>query len=226
MFKKSLFWSLGIGCAAAVLSGGFAFAAGENEGKEFQMPKNPVMVMETNQGTIKMKLYPEIAPLACENMIRLAGKGYYDGIIFHRVIKGFMIQGGDPAGTGGGGQSIWGDSFADEFSEKAKFDRPGLLAMANAGPGTNGSQFFITVAPTAWLNGRHTIFGEVISGYDVVQKIENCATGEMDRPVTEQKIIKMRLEKGKIPAAGVKTEVKAKEEKSGGWRSIFHRKKQ
>ena len=161
----------------------------------FKMPDKPVVVMETNRGTIKWKLFPEVAPLACENMIRLAEKGYYDGVIFHRVIKRFMLQGGDPEGTGRGGQSIWNRNFADEFSDQAKFDRKGLLAMANAGPGTNGSQFFITVAPCDRLNGKHTIFGEVIAGYEVVEAIEKCPVGSGDRPRAEQKILNIRMEK-------------------------------
>jgi peptidylprolyl isomerase len=147
-------------------------------------------VLETNQGVIEIKLYTDLAPKACENFIGLIEKGYYNGIIFHRVIKDFMIQGGDPTGTGRGGSSIWGDSFEDEVSADVKFDKPGLLAMANSGPNTNGSQFFITTVPTPWLNMRHTIFGEVVSGYEVVQKIENTATGPGDKPIEEQKIIK------------------------------------
>jgi len=154
---------------------------------------NKIVVLETSQGTIEIKLMPEVAPRACENFTKLVEKGYYDGIIFHRVIKGFMIQGGDPTGTGRSGQSIWGKPFADEVSPAVKFDKPGLLAMANAGPNTNGSQFFITIAVTPWLNMRHTIFGEVISGYDVVQKIEHTQTDTNDRPNLEQKIIKAYL---------------------------------
>lgn len=150
----------------------------------------PIIVLETTQGTIEVQLKPDTAPKASENFEKLVEKGYYDGIIFHRVIKNFMIQGGDPTGTGRGGQSVWGKPFEDEFSPNELFDRKGLLAMANAGPRTNGSQFFITTVPTAWLNGKHTIFGEVISGYDVVQKIEQTATDKMDRPITEQKIIR------------------------------------
>jgi len=156
---------------------------------------NKVVVLETNQGSIEIKLLPEVAPKACENFTKLVEKGYYNGLIFHRVIKGFMIQGGDPTGTGAGGESVWGKSFEDEVSLSVKFDKPGLLAMANAGPGTNGSQFFITTAVTPWLNMHHTIFGEVVSGYDVVQKIENTQTGPSDKPVTEQKIIKAYLKK-------------------------------
>ena len=149
-----------------------------------------IVVLETNQGIIEIKLFGDVAPKTCENFVGLAKKGYYNGIIFHRVIKGFMIQGGDPTGTGAGGESLWGKPFKDEVSPTVKFDKKGLLAMANSGPGTNGSQFFITTAVTPWLNMKHTIFGEVVSGYDVVEKIENSATGSGDKPVSEQKIIK------------------------------------
>jgi len=154
-----------------------------------------IVVLETNQGKIEIELMPDTAPKACENFTKLVEKDYYNGLIFHRVIKGFMIQGGDPLGTGAGGNSIWGKPFEDEVSSGVKFDKPGLLAMANAGPNTNGSQFFITTAAAPWLNMRHTIFGSVISGYDVVQKIENSQTGSSDRPVAEQKIIKAYLKK-------------------------------
>lgn len=154
-----------------------------------------VVVLETTQGSIEVRLFEDVAPKTCENFKGLIAKGYYDGIIFHRVIKGFMIQGGDPTGTGRGGESLWGADFDDEVSSKVTFSKPGLLAMANRGPGTNGSQFFITVAPTPWLNNRHTIFGEVVTGYDKVQKIENAPVGPGDRPVQEQKIIKASLKK-------------------------------
>ena len=154
---------------------------------------NKIVVLETNQGTIEIKLMPEVAPKACENFTKLVEKGYYNGLIFHRVIKGFMIQGGDPTGTGAGGESIWAEPFGDEISPNVQFDKAGLLAMANAGPNTNGSQFFITTAKTPWLNMHHTIFGEVISGYETVQKIENTAIGSSDRPRLEQKIIKSYL---------------------------------
>lgn len=149
-----------------------------------------IAVLETNRGTIEIKLFPEIAPLSCENFEKLIQKGYYNGVIFHRVIKDFMLQGGDPTGTGRGGESIWGKKFQDECDPSIKFDKKGLLAMANAGPGTNGSQFFITTAKTPWLHMRHTIFGEVINGYDVVEAIENTNVGSQDRPTEEQKIIK------------------------------------
>lgn len=159
-----------------------------------KMPDTTV-ILETTQGTIEIRLMPEIAPKACENFTGLAEKGYYDGVIFHRVIKGFMIQAGDPTGTGRGGKSLWGKPFDDEVGPDVKFDKPGLLAMANAGPGTNGSQFFITTAQTPWLNMKHTIFGEVVSGYDAVEKIENTPTGKFDKPKVEQKIIKAYLKK-------------------------------
>jgi len=153
------------------------------------------VILETTQGIIEIKLMPEVAPLACENFTKLIEKGYYDGIIFHRVIKEFMVQSGDPDGTGMGGESVWGKAFKDEITSKVQFDKPGLLAMANSGPGTNGSQFFITTIATPWLNNKHTIFGEVISGYDIVQNIESIPVDSSDRPIDEQRIIKAYLKK-------------------------------
>ena len=153
------------------------------------------VILHTNQGDIEINLFPEIAPKACENFTTHAEKGYYDGVIFHRVIQEFMIQGGDPDGTGMGGKSIWGKPFEDECTADCKFDRAGLLAMANAGPRTNGSQFFITCAPTPWLQMRHTIFGEVISGMDVVKKIETTATGRGDRPIENQEIQRISVKR-------------------------------
>lgn len=150
-----------------------------------------IYIIETNQGSFEVALKPEIAPKAVENFIKLAEKGYYNGIIFHRIIKGFMIQGGDPTGTGRGGKSIWEQPFEDEFDAHVGFDRPGLLAMANSGPRTNGSQFFITTVPTEWLHMKHTIFGEVTKGYDIVQKIEAVETDARDKPLATQKIIKI-----------------------------------
>jgi len=161
-------------------------------GKEETVEKNTV-VLETNQGNIEIKLMPDVAPKACENFTKLVEKGYYNGLIFHRVIKDFMIQGGDPTGTGRGGESIFGEPFEDEVSPNVKFDNVGILAMANSGPHTNGSQFFITTVETPWLNMKHTIFGKVISGYDVVQKIENTKVGYQDKPLEDQKIIKAYL---------------------------------
>ena len=173
-----------------------SFQAAGAKDKGFVMPEQAVMVIESNRGTIEVELFCKAAPLACENFIRLAEKGYYNGVIFHRVIKDFMIQGGDPAGTGRGGESIWGKPFKDECTPELKFDKPGLLAMANAGPNTNGSQFFITTVNTPWLNGRHTIFGKVVKGYDVVKKIEAVLTSKDGKPLKEQKILTGYLRKG------------------------------
>lgn len=166
-----------------------------NGAENQNMQKNVIVVIETNQGNIEVALKPDVAPKATENFLSLAEKGYYNDVIFHRVIKGFMIQGGDPTGTGRGGQSKWEKPFEDEVSSDEQFNRPGILAMANAGPKTNGSQFFITTAATPWLNSKHTIFGEVISGYDVVQKIESAQVGPGDRPVETQKILKIYVKK-------------------------------
>ncbi|MDD5634203.1 MAG: peptidylprolyl isomerase [Candidatus Omnitrophica bacterium] len=157
--------------------------------------ENAIVVLETNQGNIEIELKPEIAPKTCENFMGLVEKGYYNGTIFHRVIKNFMIQGGDPTGTGMGGNSIWGRPFEDEVTPKVGFDKKGILAMANSGPNTNGSQFFITTADTSWLNMKHTIFGEVISGYEIVQKIENTPTGRGDKPLKDQIIVKAYVKK-------------------------------
>ena len=155
-----------------------------------EVMEDVTIVLDTTQGPIEIKLFPELAPKACENFAALVKDNYYDGIIFHRIIKGFMIQGGDPTGTGRGGNSVWGGPFEDEIDTHLKFDKEGILAMANAGPNTNGSQFFITTAPAPWLDGRHTIFGEVISGYENVEDLEDQPTGAQDKPIVEQKIIK------------------------------------
>ncbi len=152
--------------------------------------KNPHVVLETTQGTIEMELFPEIAPLAVENFMTHIKNGYYNGIAFHRIIKNFMIQGGDPTESGRGGKSIWGKPFKDEYKNKT-FNKVGVLAMANAGPSTNGSQFFITTVNTPWLNGRHTIFGQVInSSMNTVRKLNLVQTGYRDKPKQRQEIIK------------------------------------
>ena len=161
--------------------------------KKEELKKEAEVILETNAGIIELKLFPEVALLACENFVGLVKKGYYDGVIFHRVIKDFMIQGGDPTGTGRGGESIWGQAFADEVSDELLFDRAGLLAMANSGANTNKSQFFITAKPASWLNKKHTIFGEVSSGMDVVKKIENTPVDDSSKPLEEQKVIKAYL---------------------------------
>ena len=153
--------------------------------------------LRTNQGDIVLRLFPDQAPKTVRNFVELSQgsrewtdprtrqaskERLYDGTIFHRVIPGFMIQGGDPLGTGTGGP---GYKFGDEFHPDLAFNRPYLLAMANAGPGTNGSQFFITTVPTPWLTGKHTIFGEVVQGADVVDRISNLQTDSRDRPAND-----------------------------------------
>lgn len=157
---------------------------------------NPIAIFETSKGNIQVELRPDLAPKAVENFTTHAKNGYYNGQIFHRVIKDFMIQGGDPTGTGTGGDSIWNKPFEDEFAPNAVFDKAGILAMANRGPNTNSSQFFITTVPTYWLNGRHTIFGFVKEGFDVVKKIENVQTTsryEGNKPLEDVKVISITI---------------------------------
>jgi peptidyl-prolyl cis-trans isomerase A (cyclophilin A) len=167
-------------------------------GQQYQQP--PLMTIDpstsysatirTNHGEIVMELLAGQAPKTVNNFVFLAGEGFYDGTILHRVIEGFMIQGGDPTGTGAGGP---GYEFEDEFHPQLVFDRPGILAMANAGPGTNGSQFFITVVPTPHLNGAHTIFGRVLSGQGVVDSISSLPTGAADRPLEDVVIESVKI---------------------------------
>ncbi len=169
-----------------------AFHVGETSQNQI-VQKNmsdSIVVLETNQGTIEIQLMPDVAPKTCQNFTGLIEKEYYDGLIFHRVIPNFMIQGGDPTGTGRGGESLWGQSFEDECSSDAKFDGKGILAMANAGPNTNGSQFFITTAKTPWLHMKHTVFGKVTEGYKVVEKIEKAPSDGQDKPTEPQKILR------------------------------------
>jgi cyclophilin family peptidyl-prolyl cis-trans isomerase len=154
-----------------------------------------VATIKTNMGTIELELFDKLAPKTVENFVGLAEKGYYKGVIFHRVIDGFMIQGGDPTGTGRGGASLWGGKFDDEIVPSLTFDGPGILAMANAGPNTNGSQFFITLAATPWLNGHYSLFGKVIKGMDVVQAIGKTKTGANDKPVKDVVMEDVTIEK-------------------------------
>lgn len=185
--------------------------------------QGPTAVLKTNQGEIKIQLFPEQAPMTVENFIRLAQKGYYDGTIFHRVISDFMIQGGDPEGNGTGGESIWGHPFEDELSREL-FNIRGALSMANSGPNTNGSQFFIVqnknmpkryikqMEPagypkeiihaykqggTPWLDGRHTVFGQVITGMDVVDKIAKSKKDKMDKPLEDITIESIQVQGSK-----------------------------
>ena len=151
---------------------------------------NPTALFETSKGNILIELRPDMAPKAVENFVTHAKNGYYNGQIFHRVIKNFMIQGGDPKGTGAGGESIWNKPFDDEFAPNAVFDKPGILAMANAGPNTGGSQFFINLVDNNYLDAKHPVFGEVIYGMDVVDKIAKVQTDSQDMPLEEVKIIR------------------------------------
>lgn len=152
------------------------------------MSENRKIKFTTNKGVFVAEMFEDKAPLTTKNFIELVEKGFYDGIIFHRVIDAFMIQGGDPTGTGMGGP---GYKIKDEFGEGLKHDDEGILSMANAGPNTGGSQFFITLAPTPWLNGHHAIFGKVVEGMDVVRLIGVVPTDFRDRPreaVTMEKV--------------------------------------
>ncbi len=136
----------------------------------------PIVILQTTDGNITLQLYPKVAPLAVENFLGLVKKGYYNHTIFHRIIKNFMIQGGDPTGTGMGGASIWNKPFKDEFKQGYTFDHAGVLAMANSGPNTNESQFFITTGPARWLNGYYTIFGKVIRSKATIKKLNDTPT--------------------------------------------------
>src|SRR5947207_9792370 len=160
------------------------------------MPNETFALFDTTEGKFKIKLFADRAPKTVENFVSLSegaktGKRFYDGLIFHRVIPNFMIQGGCPQGTGMGGP---GYKFGDEFHPSLKHAKPGKLSMANSGPGTNGSQFFITVAATPWLDNKHTIFGEVVEGQDVADKISNVPRDSNDRPKTPVSIKKLRIE--------------------------------
>ncbi len=161
------------------------------------MPNEMFALFDTTEGSFKVKLFGDKAPRTVENFVSLAegtktGKPFYDGAIFHRVIPKFMIQGGDPTGTGRGGP---GYEFADEFHPSLKHSRPGILSMANAGPNTNGSQFFITVNPTPHLDNHHSVFGEVVDGFDVVQQISEVKRDRNDRPLKEVRINSVKIER-------------------------------
>jgi peptidyl-prolyl cis-trans isomerase A (cyclophilin A) len=161
------------------------------------MPNEIYALFDTTEGQFKARLYSDKAPRTVDNFVTLAegsktGKPFYDGTIFHRVIPDFMIQGGDPEGTGRGGP---GYKFADEFHPSLKHSKPGLFSMANAGPNTNGSQFFITVAATPWLDNKHTIFGEIVEGYDVVKNISQVPRNSQDRPLKEVKVRSVKIER-------------------------------
>lgn len=202
----------------------FPIFLGSCQSKNTKLPKGLYAEINTNQGSFVIKLYHEAAPLTVANFVSLAegtndkvsedlkGKKFYDGVVFHRIIKDFMIQGGDPQGTGRGGP---GYSFPDEIVDTLQFDRKGLLAMANSGPATNGSQFFVTLAPTTWLNGKHTIFGEVTEGQDVVDKLGAVETTKPgDKPVNDVIIQSVKIinnGKIKIPSFSKELDKLAKE---------------
>ena len=151
----------------------------------------PFVSLETSMGEIVIELYWNHAPMTCRNFAELARRGYYNGTKFHRIIQDFMIQGGDPTATGKGGSSIYGKTFDDEIHSDLKHTGAGILSMANSGPDTNGSQFFITLGPTQWLDGKHAIFGRIHSGMVVVKRIGQVETDSAsDRPVDDVKIIK------------------------------------
>jgi peptidyl-prolyl cis-trans isomerase A (cyclophilin A) len=161
------------------------------------MPNEVYAVFDTTEGRFKARLFADRAPKTVENFVSLAegtktGKSFYDDLIFHRVIPDFMIQGGCPEGTGRGGP---GYKFADEFHAELTHAKPGILSMANAGPNTNGSQFFITVAATPWLDNRHSVFGEIVEGYDIVEKISKTARDARDRPKKDVRILSLKIER-------------------------------
>ena len=151
------------------------------------------VVLETSMGSIVVELYTSHAPKTCQNFSTLASRNYYNGTIFHRIIPNFMIQGGDPTGTGRGGSSIYGEKFEDEIRNDLKHTGAGVLSTANSGPNTNGSQFFISLAPTPWLDGRHTIFGRVKSGMRIVQRMGLVKTGAEDRPEEEITVLSAKV---------------------------------
>ena len=154
---------------------------------------NPTVTFETTLGTFTAEMFEDVAPKTAGNFLKLAREGYYDGIIFHRVIEGFMIQGGDPTGTGTGGP---GYTIPDEFAPGLAHTHSGMFSMANSGPGTGGSQFFITLAAASWLDGKHAIFGKVTSGMDVFEAIGTTQTGGGDRPVEDVVMDKLTVSDG------------------------------
>ncbi|GAA6059578.1 hypothetical protein JCM10212_000634 [Sporobolomyces blumeae] len=151
-------------------------------------------VIHTTKGDIAVDLFPDLTPKTVENFVGLAKKNYYDDVIFHRVIPKFMLQTGDPLGDGTGGESLWGSTFEDEIVPSLRHDRPYTLSMANAGPKTNGSQFFITTVPCPWLDGKHTVFGRATSGFETIHDIENVRTDKGDKPFDDIKIVSIDIE--------------------------------
>ena len=156
-------------------------------------------ILHTSMGDVHLQLYPQYAPKTVENFVGLAKKSYYDSCIFHRVIKSFMVQTGDPLGDGTGGESLWGKEFEDEFHPALTHSKPFMLSMANCGPSTNGSQFFITTAPATHLNNKHTVFGKCVGGSDVITRIEALKTDKFDRPF--KKVMILGVEVGRAEGA-------------------------
>ncbi len=179
---------------ALLISANQSIYSQNKKDKQKMKDKQTVAVIQTNMGTIEIELFANKTPKTVENFVGLANKGYYNGVIFHRVIDKFMIQGGDPTGTGRGGESLWGGKFEDEIVADLKHEGEGILSMANAGPNTNGSQFFITLVPTPWLDGKHTVFGKVIKGMDVVRAIGKVQTNQQDRPLKDVVMEKVTIE--------------------------------
>eukprot|EP01065_Artemidia_motanka_P031705 TRINITY_DN3822_c0_g1_i1.p1 TRINITY_DN3822_c0_g1~~TRINITY_DN3822_c0_g1_i1.p1 ORF type:complete len:170 (+),score=11.55 TRINITY_DN3822_c0_g1_i1:115-624(+) len=155
-----------------------------------------VAVLDTSMGEIELEFYPDFAPKAVENFLTLVERGYYDGTGSHRIIRDFMVQFGDPTGTGRGGRSCWGKPFEDECTRMLKHTGAGILSMANCGPDTNGSQFFLTLAPCPWLDGQHTIFGRVTRGMNVLRRMGQVPVDDEDKPREEVLIRKARLDRG------------------------------
>eukprot|EP01062_Namystynia_karyoxenos_P018838 TRINITY_DN1700_c0_g1_i1.p2 TRINITY_DN1700_c0_g1~~TRINITY_DN1700_c0_g1_i1.p2 ORF type:complete len:195 (+),score=67.54 TRINITY_DN1700_c0_g1_i1:73-585(+) len=154
-----------------------------------------VVVLETSMGEIEIEFYPDFAPKAVENFITLTERGYYDSTVSHRIIADFMAQFGDPTATGRGGRSCWGAPFEDECTRKLKHTGAGVVSMANCGPNSNGSQFFITLAPCAWLDGKHTIFGRVSRGMQTLRRLGRVPVDADDRPREEVRILRARVDK-------------------------------
>ncbi|SPC67678.1 related to Peptidylprolyl isomerase domain and WD repeat-containing protein 1 [Ustilago sp. UG-2017b] len=170
-----------------------AIGNGRNRGDDSSAFKHTTATLHTTLGDIQLTLYTELVPKTCKNFVGLAKKGYYDGVIFHRIIKKFMIQTGDPLGDGTGGESLWGGNFEDQFHRSLNHSKPFTLSMANAGPNTNGSQFFITTVPTPWLDRKHTVFGKVSAGMDVVKRIEDARVDRNDKPRQDIRIVNVSL---------------------------------
>lgn len=186
IMKKNMIVSIAIFAVIVIVASAY-FIFGQNQVSE---DENLIIVMETNMGIMEFELFDDKAPITSKNFEDLVQSGFYNGVIFHRIISGFMVQGGDPTGTGRGGP---GYTIDDEFHPDLKHDSKGILSMANAGPNTGGSQFFITLAPQPHLDNHHAVFGKLISGEDVLDKIGAVETDSNDKPINEVKMIKVTV---------------------------------